>query len=76
MPAASWWDRATVESTLTNDRVHLPRRGTSAIIPSIICSKVPASRQCQEPVVDRLPGAVLGGMSRHGLPVRNRQITP
>ena len=42
-PAASWWARAVVESTLTRDESVCPRRAASAIRPSSSAVKTPAS---------------------------------
>lgn len=44
IPAASWWARATVESTLTSERSTSSRVAASAIRPSSRASKTPASR--------------------------------
>src|SRR5690606_12791623 len=44
-PAASWWARAVVESTLTSDRSASPCRAASAIAPSSSAANTPALRQ-------------------------------
>ncbi len=43
IPAASWWARVVVESTLTRDKSVWPWRVASAITPSSSAVKMPAS---------------------------------
>uniref|UniRef100_UPI00357136DB hypothetical protein n=1 Tax=Streptomyces xantholiticus TaxID=68285 RepID=UPI00357136DB len=48
IPAASWWARAVVESTLTKDKSVCPWRAASAITPSSSAVKTPASLQTRK----------------------------
>ncbi|SOD65824.1 hypothetical protein SAMN06272781_0357 [Streptomyces sp. 1222.2] len=48
IPAASWWARAVVESTLTRDKSVFPWRAASAIRPSSSAVNTPASLQTRK----------------------------
>ncbi|GAX58724.1 hypothetical protein SO3561_10299 [Streptomyces olivochromogenes] len=76
IPAASWWARAVVESTLTSDKSVSPWRAASAITPSSNAVKTPASRQTRKRPKTVAHGPNSPGISHHWLLVRNRQITP
>lgn len=76
IPAASWWARTVVESTLTSDRSVLPSRAVSAIKPSGRASNTPASRQARNRPKTVDQGPISQGISRHWALDRNRQITP
>jgi hypothetical protein len=77
IPAASWWARTVVESTLTRDKSVSDRQAASAITPSDSAVNKPVSLHTRKRRVDRLGhGPNSPGISRHWLLVRNRQITP
>ncbi len=59
IPAASWWARAVVESTLTSDKSVLPVRSASAIRPCSRAEDVGVPPDSKAPVAGG-PGAELG----------------
>ncbi|MDQ0938653.1 hypothetical protein QFZ67_000358 [Streptomyces sp. V1I1] len=70
-PAACWWARQVVESTLTIDQSIRPSASASARTAAKILSHVPSADQhlCRSYTV--FHGPKLAGRSRHGIPVRS-----
>ncbi|GGQ21237.1 hypothetical protein GCM10010249_44880 [Streptomyces roseolilacinus] len=75
-PAACWWARQEVESTLTMDQSIRPSASASARTAAKTVSHVPSADQrlCRSYTVFHLPKRA--GRSRHGTPVRCRKRIP
>ncbi|OIJ85162.1 hypothetical protein BIV25_44780 [Streptomyces sp. MUSC 14] len=75
-PAACWWARQVVESTLTIDQSIRPSASASARTAAKILSHVPSADQrlCRSYTVFHEPKRA--GRSRHGIPVRSRYKIP
>jgi hypothetical protein len=75
-PAACWWARQEVESTLTIDQSIRPSASASARTAAKILSQVPSADQrlCRSYTV--FHGPKRAGRSRHGTPVRSRYRIP